>query len=147
MKVETSKSILNVCGAMNMCYGILVMFLGVLTAAGGGLISAVSLAEADIPDVAGPLVLVAGIGIVLMGVFSLVVGILSCKAVTDPSKAQPVFVLAVISLVLAGISLVSAFVSGGATISTIVGVALNGLLVAASNTMRKEATFTPAALA
>ena len=140
MKIETSKSVLKVCGVIDMIYGILVMLLGVLTTAGGGLISAVSVTEADVPEVAGPLVLVFGIGIVLMGVFSLVVGVLSRKAATDPSKAQPAFVLAVISLVLAGINLVSALVFGGATISTIVGVVLNGLLVAAAYTVRKEAT-------
>ncbi len=123
-----------------MIYGILVMLLGVLTTAGGGLISAVALTETDVPEVAGPMVLVAGIGIVLMGVFSLVVGVLSRKAATDASKARPAFVLAVISLVLAGINLVSALVFGGATVSTIAGVALNGLLVAAAYTMRKEAT-------
>ena len=140
MKIETSKSVLSVCGTMNMFYGILVMLVGVLIAADGGLISAVASAEADIPEVAGPLVLVAGIGIVLMGVLSLMVGILSRKAVTDPSKAQPVFVLAVISLVIACINLASTFFVGGATVSTIVGVVFNGLLVAAAYTVRKEAT-------
>ncbi len=140
MKIETSKSVLKVCGVIDMIYGILVMLLGVLTTAGGGLISAMAVAEADVPEVAGPIVLVAGLGIVLMGVFSLMVGILSRKAATDPSKAQPAFVLGVISLVFACINLVSTFFVGGATVSTIVGVALNGLLVAAANTMRKEAT-------
>ena len=145
MKIETSKSVLKVCGVIDMIYGVLEMLLGVMTTAGGGLISAVgSLAQADVPEVAGPLVLVFGIGIVLMGVFSLVVGVLSRKAVTDPSKAQPAFVLAVISLVLTGINLVASLVNGGSPVSAIVGVALNGLLVAAAYTMRKEATPAPA---
>ena len=47
MKIETSKSVLKVCGVIDMIYGILVMLLGVLTTAGGGLISAVALVEAD----------------------------------------------------------------------------------------------------
>ena len=103
-----------------------------------------AIAEADVPEVAGPMVLVAGIGIVLMGVFSLVVGVLSRKAATDPSKAQPAFVFAVISLVLTGINLVASLVNGGSPLSAFVGVALNGLLVAAAYTMRKEATSAPA---
>ena len=99
MKIETSKSVLKVCGSIDMFYGVLEILLGVLSMAGGSLVSAMgSLAEADIPEVAGPLVLVTGIGIVLLGVFSLVEGILSRKAATDPSKARPVFVLAMISL-------------------------------------------------
>ena len=144
MKIETSKSVLKVCGVIDMIYGILVMLLGVLTTAGGGLISAVALAEADVPEVAGPMVLVAGIGIVLMGVFSLVVGVLSRKAATDPSKARPAFAFAVISLVLTGINLVASLVNGGSPLSAIVGVVLNGLLVAAAYTMRKEAASAPA---
>ena len=127
-----------------MIYGILVMLLGVLTTAGGGLISAVSVTEADVPEVAGPLVLVFGIGIVLMGVFSLAEGIVSRKAATDPSKARPAFVFAVISLVLTGINLVASLVNGGSPVSAIVGVVLNGLLVAAAYTMRKEAASAPA---
>ena len=140
MKIETSKSVLKVCGVIDMIYGILVMLLGVLTTAGGGLISAVALAEADVPEVAGPMVLVFGIGIVLMGVFSLAEGIVSRKAATDPSKARPAFVFAVISLVLTGINLVASLVNGGSPLSAIVGVVLNGLLVAAAYTMHKEAT-------
>ncbi len=145
MKIETSKSVLKVCGVIDMIYGILEILLGVMTTAGGGLISAVgSLAQADVPEVAGPLVLVFGIGIVLMGVFSLAEGIISRKAATDPSKARPAFVFAVISLVLTGINLVTSFANGGAPLSAIVGVVLNGLLVAAAYTMRKEATPAPA---
>ena len=148
MKIETSKSVLKVCGSIDMFYGVLEILLGALSMAGGGLVSAMgSLAEADIPEVAGPLVLVTGIGIVLLGVFSLVEGILSRKAATDPSKARPVFVFAMISLVLTAISVVSAFVNGGFPVSSIVGVILNGLVVAAAYTMRREATPAPAVAA
>ena len=145
MKIETSKSVLKVCGSIDMFYGVLEILLGALSMAGGGLVSAMgSLAEADIPEGAGPLVLVTGIGIVLLGVFSLVEGILSRKAATDPSKARPAFVFAVISLVLTGINLVASLVNGGSPLSAIVGVVLNGLLVAAAYTMRKEAASAPA---
>ena len=148
MKIETSKSVLKVCGSIDMFYGVLEILLGALSMAGGGLVSAMgSLAEADIPEVAGPLVLVTGIGIVLLGVFSLVEGILSRKAATDPSKARPVFVLAMISLVLTAISVISAFVNGGFPVSSIVGVILNGLVVTAAYTMRKEAISAPAVAA
>ena len=148
MKIETSKSVLKVCGSIDMFYGVLEILLGALSMAGGGLVSAMgSLAEADIPEVAGPLVLVFGIGIVLMGVFSLAEGIVSHKAATDPSKARPAFVFAVISLVLTGINLVTSLVNGGAPLSAIVGVVLDGLLVAAAYTMRKEATSAPAVAA
>ena len=141
MKIETSKRVLKVCGTIDMIYGILEIFLGVLSMAGGGLVSAVgSLAEADIPEFAGPLFLVVGIGIVLLGVFSLLEGIFSRKAAVDPSKAKPAFVFAMISLMLTGINMVNALANGESPVAAIVGVVLNGLLVAAAYTMRKEAT-------
>ena len=57
--------------------------------------------------VSGSLVLVAGGAMLVMGCFSLVEGILSRRAAKDPSKAQPAFVFAIISLVLAAINLTS----------------------------------------
>ena len=51
MKIETSKRVLKVCGTIDMIYGILEILLGVLSMAGGGLVSVVgSLAEADVPN-------------------------------------------------------------------------------------------------
>ena len=47
MKIETSKSVLKVCGVIDMIYGILEILLGVMTTAGGGLISAGSLQGAS----------------------------------------------------------------------------------------------------
>ena len=74
----------------------------------------------------------------LLGGFSLAEGILSRRAANDPTKAQPAFVFAIISLVLASVSLISAIVGGGSLVSGITGVVINVLLVMAANTLRKE---------
>ena len=74
----------------------------------------------------------------LLGGFSLAEGILSRRAAKDPSKAQPAFVCAIISLVLASVSLISAIVGGGSLVSGITGAVINVLLVMAANTLRKE---------
>jgi hypothetical protein len=88
--------------------------------------------------VSGSLVLVAGGAMLVMGCFSLAEGILSRRAAKDPSKAQPAFVITIISLVLAAINLTWAVVGGGSPVSAIVSVAINALLVMAANTQRKE---------
>lgn len=74
----------------------------------------------------------------LMGGFSLAEGILSRRAANDPSKAQPAFVFAIISLVFASVNLIWAIVGGGSPVSGIVSVGINVLLVMAANTLRKE---------
>ena len=88
--------------------------------------------------VSGTLVLVAGGVMLLMGCFSLAEGILARRAAKDPSKAQPAFVFAVISLVLAAGNMIYAIVGGGSPVSALVSVAINVLLVMAANTVRKE---------
>ena len=74
----------------------------------------------------------------LMGAFSLVEGIFSRRAANDPSKAQPAFVFAIISLVLAAGNMIWAIVGGGSPVSGLVSVGINVLLVMAANTVRKE---------
>ena len=147
MKIETSKNILNVCGVIDMVYGILEIVLGVLTMTGGGLLSALGMAVEEGAEVAGALVLWIGIGIVLFGVFSLAEGVLSRKAVKDPSKAKPACVFAVISLGFTVISLVSAIANSASPMSALAGVVLNGLLVTAAYTVHKDTTTEVAAVA
>ena len=72
--------------------------------------------------------------------YSVAEGIFSRHAAKNPSKAQPAFVFAIIGLVLAALNLTLALIGGGSPVSAIVSVAINGLLVTAANTLRKEGT-------
>ena len=139
MSVQTSKSILKVLGIIDIVLGVLVLLFSTLTLAGGGLLASgvVPMDQVE-AGVSGSLVFVAGGAMLLMGGFSLAEGILSRRAANDPSKAQPAFVFAIISLVLAAINLTWAIVGGGSPVSAIVSVAINALLVMAANTQRKE---------
>ena len=139
MTVETSKKLLSIFGIIDIIFGVLGLILGVVAAAGGGLVAVGGIAaeQAD-AGAAGGLALLAGIVLILVSVFSVVEGVLSRRAAKDPSKAKPAFVFAVISLVLAAISLISALTGGGSPVSAIISVVINGLLVAAANTQRKE---------
>ena len=139
MSVQTSKSILKVLGIIDIVMGVLVLLLSTLTLAGGSLLAsgAVPLDQVE-AGASGSLVLVAGGSMLLLGGFSLAEGILSRRAANDPSKAQPAFVFAIISLVFASVNLIWAIVGGGSPVSGIVSVGINVLLVMAANTLRKE---------
>ena len=139
MTVQTSKSILKVFGIIDIVLGVLVLLGSVLALTGGGLMASGAIPMDQVEaGVSGSLVLVAGGAMLVMGCFSLAEGILSRRAAKDPSKAQPAFVFAIISLVLAAINLTWAVVGGGSPVSAIVSVAINVLLVMAANTLRKE---------
>ena len=139
MSVQSSKSLLKVLGIVDIVMGALLLLFSTLTLAGGGL-----LASGVVPmdqleaGASGSLVLVVGGAMLLLGGFSLAEGILSRRAANAPSKAQPAFVCAIISLVLASVSLISAIVGGGSLVSGITGAVINVLLVMAANTLRKE---------
>ena len=140
MSVQTSKSMLKVFGILDVIFGVLLVIFSALAFTGGGLMAsgAVPMDQAE-AGVSSALVFVAGGAMLVLGGFSLASGILSCRAAKDPSKAQPAFVFAVISLVLAAINLTNAIVGSGSPVSAIVSVAINVLLVMAANTLRKEA--------
>ena len=91
---------------------------------------------------AGALVGVAGLVIVLGGVIGLVVGILGVRAANDNQKIMPVWVLAIVQLVLYAISLISTIAGGsfgtqGA--SAIVSLVVAFLIVWLANNIKKEA--------
>ena len=138
MSVQTSKSMLKVFGILDVIFGVLLVIFSALAFAGGGLMAsgAVPMDQAE-AGVSSALVFVAGGAMLVLGGFSLASGILSRRAAKDPSKAQPAFVFAVISLVLAAINLTNAIVGSGSPVSAIVSVAINVLLVMAANTLRK----------
>ena len=138
MSVQTSKSMLKVFGILDVIFGVLLVIFSALAFTGGGLMAsgAVPMDQAE-AGVSSALVFVAGGAMLVLGGFSLASGILSRRAAKDPSKAQPAFVFAVISLVLAAINLTNAIVGSGSPVSAIVSVAINVLLVMAANTLRK----------
>ena len=138
MSVQTSKSMLKVFGILDVIFGVLLVIFSALAFTGGGLMAsgAVPMDQAE-AGVSSALVFVEGGAMLVLGGFSLASGILSCRAAKDPSKAQPAFVFAVISLVLAAINLTNAIVGSGSPVSAIVSVAINVLLVMAANTLRK----------
>ena len=137
-------SILNIIGAVLALLGGLGLMMG------GAFIGAVNSSDAAqalagsgvSQGELGILTSVAGFVVILAGVVELVMGILGVRAANDNQKIMPVWVLAIISLVLNAIGLVSSFVSG--TIGTqgasyIVSLILAVLMMWICNNIKREA--------
>ncbi len=141
MSVKTSKNLLKVFGVIDIIMGVFVLLCSVLALAGGGLMASGVIPYDKVEaGVSTTFVFVTGGAMLLMGTYSAAEGILSCRAAKDPSKAQPAFFFAVISLVLAVLNLVYALIGGGSPASAIVTVVINVLIAIAANTLRKGRT-------
>ena len=136
MSVQSSKTFLKVFGIIDIILGALQVILGVVATAGGGLLASGQIPVEEVEtEMPAAIIVVAGVVLLLLGILE---GILSCRAAKDPSKAKPAFVCAIISLVLAAISLISAITSSGSLASPCTSVLINVILVMAANTLRKE---------
>ena len=137
-------SILNIVGAVFALLGGLSIMLG------GALFGAVDSSEAAsalagtgvTQGEAGALVGMTGFLIVFAGIIELLVGILGIRAANDNQKIMPVWVLAIIEVVLCVISLIStiaggSFGSSGA--SAILSLIFAALIFWIANNIKKEA--------
>ena len=137
-------SILNIIGAVI----ILLMGLGLML--GGAFIGAAdpaevtaSLAGTEISQgEAGVLAGIAGLVIVFAGVIELILGILGIRASNDNQKIMPVWVLAIIQLVLSALSLITTITGGSFSTqgaSTIISLIFAALIMWIANNIKKEA--------
>ena len=136
MRVETSKSILSVFGIVAIVYGVFELLFGFLITAGGRMLASGRISAEG--GITSRTVLMAGSVFLLLGVFAIVEGVLSRRAVKDMSGVQAVYVMAIISLGLAVSSLVSVIACSGSPASSLVSVVINVLLVLAADNLRKD---------
>lgn len=137
-------SILNIIGAVLILLGGLGIMLG------GAMMGAVDPSEASsalseygvTQAEAGAIAGIAGILIVFGGVIELIVGILGVRAANDNQKIMPVWVLAIIQLILGAISLGTTIANG--TFSTqgasaIISLVFAILIMWLANNIKREA--------
>ena len=150
MERSGSQKVLLVISIINIIAAVVALLGGLLVMLGGAALGTVPASDAAAAlegsgitqGEAGALVGVAGLVIVLSGVVSLIVGILGVRAANDNQKIMPVWVLAVIQLILYAISLVTIIVGGsfgtqGA--SAIVSLVLAVLIMWLANNIKREA--------
>ena len=142
MSLEKSQKIVRVLGILS----IIAAVLGIIAAIGMfGLtgLGAASLDTAAIDDeTAGNLVGLGLIGVVILvsAIVELLQGIFSLRAAKDASKATPLWVISIISVVFSAISLINSFGSGTQEIfSAIFGLAISCGIFYLANNIKKNA--------
>ena len=133
MSFDASRKVLKVFGIIDIVLGIFCIITGALALGGGGLAAS----TAEYADQAG-VIIVAGVVVLLAGIVGLIEGILCTRAAKDPSKINPAWVIAIIGLVMAVISLVLDIKNGSNIGSGIVSLLVNALIFVSANTIKKE---------
>jgi len=109
MSLEKSQKIVKVLGILSII-GAVVSFIAALGLLGVSGFSATKLENASDEMVQGVAIfLVLGIIMLVSGVFELLQGIFSLKAAKDATKAQPLWVISLISVVLDALSMITSF--------------------------------------
>ena len=151
MQRSGSQKVLLVLSILNIIAAVIMLLGGALMMMGGALFGAVPASEAAsalagtgvTQGQAGALAGIAGFVILFAGVIELILGILGVRAANDNQKIMPVWVLAIISLILNLGGLISTVANGTFSGSTgasyIVSLILAILMMWIANNIKKEA--------
>ena len=148
MQRSGSQKALLVLSIIQIVLAAFMLILGLLAMAGGAMVgsdpqtsaelaSEIGIASGEVGGTAA----IAGLILIVSGAVELIVGILGVRAANNNQKIMPVWVLAIISLVLNIISAISTFTSGGGenVTSTIASVIMSALILWIANNVKKEA--------
>jgi len=141
MNLETSKKVLKIAGICEIIIAVIVLILGVLAMIGGNDLIGDVAANSEAQEQAA-LAIGGGVILAITGVLSIIEGIISYQAGKTGKKK-----LATVAMVLAALSTISSITglfsgnNGGASniVSTVVGIALNVLVVYAAYVVRQAA--------
>ena len=141
MNLETSKKVLKIAGICEIIIAVIVLILGVLAMIGGNDLIGDVAANSEAQEQAA-LAIGGGVILAITGVLSIIEGIISYQAGKTGKKK-----LATVAMVLAALSTISSITglfsgnNGGASniVSTVVGIALNVLVVYAAYVVRQTA--------
>ena len=141
MTMDSSRSILNVAAVIDFITGIPMMLIGILGLTGTSIASQVPEIANELADAAPAVAAVAVVAsavCLISGLLTVVEGILNRRAAKDPAKVMPVWVISLVLLVMHGITAVQNAMAGMLGISTILSLALTGVVFYAANYMKKE---------
>ena len=150
MQRSGSQKALLVISIISIVFSVFALLGGVMMMFGGALVGSINASEAatalqgsgmtqgQLSAFAG----IAGLVIIFSGAIQLILGILGVRAANDNQKIMPVWVFAIIELVLSAISLVSTFMNGtfstqGA--STVFSLILAVAIMWIANNIKREA--------
>ena len=134
-----SQKYIKIVGILNIIGGAFYILIAILGFLGKGVVGDEALIKEAGDSNAPAAVNVFLIVMIIIGLFSLIVGILGIRAANDPSKSGPLFKLAVISL---GISVINLFVGifgGNFSIHSLIECVPPALMTWCSNNLKKQA--------
>ena len=146
MERSGSQKALLVISILIIIGGAIAILFAIMTGVAGGMVGAASsaqLAEAGVDSsmqavATGGLTIITIVSVV-SGAISLIEGILGIRAANDNQKIMPVWVLAIIGLAFSVIGIIMSIVNGGFQASSLVGLALSGLMFWIANNIKTEA--------
>ena len=134
-----SQKYIKIVGILNIIGGAFYILIAILGFLGKGVVGDEALIKEAGDSNAPAAVNVFLIVMIIIGLISLIIGILGIRAANDPAKAGPLFKLAVISL---GISVINLFVGifgGNFSIHSLIECVPPALMTWCSNNLKKQA--------
>ena len=118
MSLETSQKIVRVLGILSIISAV-VAFIVAIGMLGIGGFGAANL-NVDDENVAAGIGIMLFLGIIMLveGIVALIQGIFSLKAAKDASKATPLWIISIIGVVLAVLSVITSFANGAQDVLT-----------------------------
>ena len=136
--MSASQKYIKIIGILNIIGGAFYVLIGILGFLGKGIVGNEALV-AEAGDSSTPVAVnVFLIVMIVIGLFSLIVGILGVRAGNDPSKVGPVFTLSIISLVISVIGLVGSIFNGSFSVYSLVECVPPALMTWCANNVKKQ---------
>ena len=133
-----SQKYIKIVSILNIIGGAFYVLIGILGFLGKGLVGNEALI-AEAGDSNAPIAVnVFLIAMIVVGLFSLIVGILGVRAGNDPSKVGPVFTLSIISLAISVIGLVGSIFNGSFSIYSLIECVPPALMAWCANNVKKQ---------
>lgn len=149
MQPTSAQKGVKVLSILAIIFGILAILVGILAVAGGALIAGDPEASADIaqstgisPANAGLAASLGGVVIMIAAGLEVLMGILGLGAAKDNQRIMPVWVLALISLIMSVVSVIMNVLNGveaSQMFSLVTGLVISALFFWFANTVKKEA--------
>ena len=137
--MSASQKYIKIISILNIIGGVFYVLIGILGFLGKGLVGNEALIEQAGGDSSAPMVAnVFLIVMIVIGLFSLVVGILGVRAANDPSKIGPVFTLAVVSLIISVVNLFVGIFGGNFSIYSLIECVPPALMTWCANNVKKQ---------
>ena len=134
-----SQKYIKIISILNIIGGAFYVLIGILGFLGKGLVSNEALIEQAGGDSSAPMAAnVFLIVMIVIGLFSLIVGVLGVRAANDPSKIGPVFTLSIVSLAISVINLFVGIFGGNFSLHSLIECVPPALMTWCANNVKKQ---------